>query len=231
MFFGPWRLFSILVKKPGNGPGWHAWGAQAVRFGFFWPFSARKPRNRLGWQTWAPQACYPGPFPGFLTKIEKSRQGPKNIPNGYFYKKDSTAELELQISVFFIQQTEKIRRHFALPRSTENCKKTTKKHNKKHHGTHKRSLGPARQLSAFPGQKTARKQPKNTTKKHHGTHKRLNCFVIPLSGRMAYLTQLACHPSFTVFPTFISKSAVWDGTPVRTGVPSNCKALYIYRSI
>ena len=28
----------------------------------------------------------------FMTKIEKSRLGPKNIPNGYFYTKNSTAE-------------------------------------------------------------------------------------------------------------------------------------------
>ena len=35
-----------------------------------------------------------------MTKIKKSRLAPKNIPNGYFYKKNSTAELEVQFIVF-----------------------------------------------------------------------------------------------------------------------------------
>ena len=52
----------------------------------------------------------------FLTKIEKSRLGPKNIPNGYFYKKNSTAELEVQFVVFFIEQREKKRKQTGMTR-------------------------------------------------------------------------------------------------------------------
>ena len=41
---------------------------------------------------------------GFFDQNQKSRLAPKNIPNGYFYKKNSTAELEVQFIVFFIKQ-------------------------------------------------------------------------------------------------------------------------------
>ena len=52
----------------------------------------------------------------FMTKIEKSRLAPKNIPNGYFYKKNSTAELEVQYIVFFIKQIRKSRKGTGMTR-------------------------------------------------------------------------------------------------------------------
>ena len=42
MFFGARRLLSILVKKPGNGLGWHAWGAQVCHPSPLWGFLAEK---------------------------------------------------------------------------------------------------------------------------------------------------------------------------------------------
>ena len=75
---------------------------------------------------------------GFFDQNQKNRLGPKNIPNGFFYKKDSTAELELQIIVFFIQQRRKNGNICPCRDQQKNYKKTTKKHNKKHHGKHKR---------------------------------------------------------------------------------------------
>ena len=37
---------------------------------------------------------------GFFDQNQKSRLAPKNIPNGYFYTKNSTAELKVQFIVF-----------------------------------------------------------------------------------------------------------------------------------
>ena len=56
-FFGPFRpenLKTAWDDKPGLPRV-----VIPVRFGVFWPCSARKPRNRLGSQTWASQGCHP----------------------------------------------------------------------------------------------------------------------------------------------------------------------------
>ena len=72
-------------------------------------------------------------------EIKKCRLGPKNIPNGYFYKKISTAELEVQFIAFFIKHRRKKRKRTGMTRlgtnqkSTKNQpKNTTPKHHRKH---------------------------------------------------------------------------------------------------
>ena len=51
-----------------------------------------------------PRRVIPVRFRCFLTKIAKKLLGPKNIPNGHFHKKNSTAELEVQIVHFSLSK-------------------------------------------------------------------------------------------------------------------------------
>ncbi len=48
-----------------------------VRFGFFWPRSARKPQNELGGQAWASQGCHPSLFWDYVAPF--GQKTPKRI--------------------------------------------------------------------------------------------------------------------------------------------------------
>ena len=120
MFFGARRLFSILVTKKRKRTGMTRLGSPGVSprsvSGFFGPFRPENPETDWDDKPGLPRCVIPVHFRFFLTKIEKSRLAPKNIPNGYFYKKNSTAELEVQLIVFFIKQLRKKRKRTGMTR-------------------------------------------------------------------------------------------------------------------
>ena len=96
MFFGASDFFRFWSKNPetdrDDTPGEPRF-VIPVRFGVFWPKNTKN--NETDWDDnpGKPRLVIP-------IRFEKSRLGPKNIPNGYFYKKNSTAELEVQLIVF-----------------------------------------------------------------------------------------------------------------------------------